>query len=448
MCGIFGMCLYDHRIEVKTLIDLILNGLRRLEYRGYDSAGFCIGRVPLILKAKGNVNALVKALENVSIDYGVYDKNHIGIAHTRWATHGPPSDVNAHPHTSDPSHTFVVVHNGIIQNYDSLRKMLEEMGYSFTSKTDTEVIPILCKMYYDKYNDRKPSFISIVENVLSLVEGTYAILIKSREYPDEIIACKKGSPLIIGKAKNGYFFSSDINALVEHTNDLCFVEDYDIVHITPQSMVVYNKELSTDCTIDRDFKKISMESNSVLKGSYEHYMEKEIFEQPISVARTFNDHCKDHVFVMNEIMKYRERINKSSRIIFIACGTSLNACIACRIITEEMLILPVSYENACDFFERGGYIKPSDTCIFVSQSGETADTLQALRYVKGKYAFCIGVTNSYGSSLSREADVCLYLNAGSEIGVGSTKAYTSQIILISILACVLKWNSGIHTSDI
>ena len=329
MCGIFGLCLYDYHIEDKSLIEILLNGLRRLEYRGYDSAGICIGKIPLIIKAKGNVNALVKEIKDVSVESSG-TSNNVGIAHTRWATHGPPSDINAHPHTSDPSNTFVVVHNGIIKNYDSLRRMLEELGYEFVSKTDTEVIPILCKMYYDK-GDK--CFMNIVEKVLSLVEGTYALLIKYRDFPDEIIACKKGSPLIIGKVDKGYYFSSDINSLVEHTKNMCFLEDGDIVHVKDGSLEFYNIEGS----VSRVFKSVSIDSNSAFKGCYDHFMEKEIFEQPISVARTFNDYCKDHEFVMKEIMKYRERINRSSRIVFVACGTSLNACIACRIITEEML---------------------------------------------------------------------------------------------------------------
>lgn len=431
MCGIFGICMYETKIDIKQLIDLILTGLRRLEYRGYDSAGFAFGENPIIIKTKGNVTDLALA-SNIDIEYNLLETTHICIAHTRWATHGVPSDTNAHPHTSDPENHFVVVHNGIIQNYEDLRKMLEAQGYHFTSHTDTEVLPILCKMYYDK---GERDFLKIVRNIVSMVEGTYAILVKSKEFPDELIACKKESPLILGRQGNKWILSSDINALIEHTKQVCYLQDNDVLHITKNGMKIYNN----DDEITRQFEESKLEANSVLKGNYDHYMIKEIYEQPTSILRTYKNRCIDNEFKLLELTdRFADRIKKSSRVLMIACGTSLNACIASRLILEKTLDIPVSYENACDFVERGGYIKAGDTCIFVSQSGETADTLQALRYVKSKFGFCIGITNAYGSTLSREANMCLYLNAGNEIGVGSTKAYTSQIVCLLLLACALK----------
>lgn len=437
MCGIFGI-VYDNNKQ-DNIINATINGLRRLEYRGYDSTGLCYGRTPVILKTKGNVNDLCDLIKQTNITPINTPSTHICIAHTRWATHGVPSNINAHPHSSDDENTFIVVHNGIIQNYKDLRHMLEDLGYKFKSNTDTEVIPLLLKMYYDTEKDKSNiSFLKLVNKVLTLVEGTYALLIKSSIFPDELIACKKESPLIMGKTSLCFVLSSDLNALIEHTNNVCYLEDGDIIHIQNNTYNIYNH----GNIVQRKFKETNIETSMVIKGQYDHYMEKEIFEQPISIARTFNGYCKDQYINIQEIMKYRDRIMKSTRIIFIACGTSLNACIASRILAESLINAPISYENACDFVEREGNVLPGDTCIFVSQSGETADTLQALRYVKSKYAFCLGITNAYGSTISREANVCLYLNAGPEIGVGSTKAYTSQIILLSLLTTLLK-NGGV-----
>ena len=434
MCGIFGLIINDNDTDSRKMVDMTVDGLRRLEYRGYDSTGFCYGYSPIIIKTKGNVDDLCFLLQNTDILVDKYS-THICIAHTRWATHGIPSDINAHPHSSGDDNQFIVVHNGIIQNYKYLRRMLEDLGYRFKSNTDTEVIPLLFKMYYDT---GERLFLNLVNKVLAIIDGTYAILIKSSIYPEELMACKKESPLIIGKLVNGYALSSDINALIEHTNQACFLEDGDIVHITPESYIVHNH----DDIVTREFTKIDIETSMVLKGEYDHFMEKEIFEQPISIARTLNGYCKDQYINIQEIMKYRDRIIKSTRILFIACGTSLHACIASRIIAESLIDSPISYDNACDFVEREGNVLPGDTCIFVSQSGETADTLQALRYAKSKYAFSIGITNANGSTISREAHVCLYLNAGPEIGVGSTKAYTSQILLLSLLATLLNTNTN------
>lgn len=436
MCGIFGACIYGSRMELAALIELLLNGLRRLEYRGYDSTGFSFGRNPIVVKAKGNVNELTSL--GVKIVCDLPECNHICIAHTRWATHGAPSDVNAHPHTSGPDNQFVVVHNGIIRNYDTLREMLEGKGYRFASHTDTEVIPFLCKMYYDA---GARDLLEIVTRAVSHLEGTYAILVKSKEYPDDMVACRKESPLIIGRGRLGHtYLSSDAAAIVEHTDRLCYLEDGDIAYINPAGVYITNNGTH----VSRPYVTTTIPSDGALKGDYAHYMQKEILEQPTSLRKTLEGRCDGGALYLPELTRYAGRIRRSSRILMVACGTSLNACIAARPAFEAQLQCPVACENACDIVERPGYIGHDDTCMFVSQSGETADTLLALRQARASHAFCIGVTNTYASTLSREANVCMYINAGPEVGVGSTKAYTSQVSLLTLMAFYL--GSSDHTS--
>lgn len=430
MCGIFGACIYGTKLEVEALIDLLLNGLRRLEYRGYDSTGFSFGSNPIVIKAKGNVSNLTSL--GVKIEYEMPECNHVCIAHTRWATHGAPSDINAHPHSSGHDNQFVVVHNGIIRNYSALRALLEAKGYTFASHTDTEVIPILCKMYYDQ---GVRNFLDIVTQAISHLEGTYAILVKSKHYPDDLVACRKESPLIIGRGttKPGhYFLASDVAAIVEHTDKVCYLEDGDVAYISPLGVYITN----TGALVTRPYVDTHLPKDAALKSGYPHYMLKEIMEQPSSLANTLANRCGE-AFYFPELSRHTERIRKAPRILMIACGTSLNACYATRGAFESLLRLPVACENACDFVERHGFVSPDDVCIFVSQSGETADTLAALRYAAARYAFCIGITNTYASTLARETNTCIYINAGPEVGVGSTKAYTAQVALLVGIASSL-----------
>lgn len=435
MCGIFGIYLTNTILNYKKTVELILNGLRMLEYRGYDSAGFAFGTPTTIIKTKGNINELERmSLENLD-NYSEEEYNkklsephHVSISHTRWATHGIPSTINAHPHSSDSENNFAVVHNGIINNYKKIKIMLEEMKYSFKSDSDTEVLPILCKMYYD--NGQK-DFLKIVRNMLNMIEGTYAVLIKSNYFPNEVIACKNKSPLIIGKKNNGYIFSSDVNSIVEHTDMIYYLNDDDIIYIKDGIIKMYNSQK----IVDINFEQTKIELNSILKGKYSHYMEKEIFEQPISITNTFKDRIDNGTVKFNMLnASLYTKIFSTNKIVFIACGTSLNACISSYSNMEKLTRVPTYYENACNFLDRNAIINTNDLYIFVSQSGETSDVLETLRYIKPFGAYCIGITNVYGSTLSREVNHCVYLNAGNEIGVGSTKAYTSQIVLINILS--------------
>lgn len=443
MCGIFGIYLVNTFLNYRKTVDIILNGLRKLEYRGYDSAGFAFGIPITVIKTKGNILALEqKSLENLD-NYTEQEYNeklthrqlhHISISHTRWATHGIPSNINAHPHTSDDENNFAVVHNGIIHNYKKLKIMLEEMNYKFKTDSDTEVIPILCKMYYD---NGQREFLKIVRNVLKMIEGTYAILIKSNYFPNELIACKNKSPLIIGKKETGYFFSSDVNSIIEHTNVLYYLKHNEVIHINNGNFQIYN---NSEKIIEPEFEKSNIELNSILKGKFSHFMEKEIFEQHISIQNTINNRIENNIVKLNSCNNsVALKLFLASKIIFIACGTSLNSCIATYNNIEHLTRIPTYFENACNFLERKAIVNNNEVYIFVSQSGETSDILETLRYIKQFGSYCIGITNVYGSTLSREIDFCLYLNAGSEIGVGSTKAYTSQIVLINLFAvCIFQ----------
>lgn len=496
MCGIFAYLNYNVERERRYILQVLFNGLRRLEYRGYDSAGIAIDSSskpqcssdftsfpPLVFRQEGNIESLVKSVyqEVGEIELNLEESfsTHAGIAHTRWATHGEPAPRNSHPQTSGPSNEFMVVHNGVITNYEVLKATLLRHGFTFTSETDTEVIPKLAKYVYDKANeasgDQVVTFSQVVLEVMRHLEGAYALIFKSLHYPNELIACKRGSPLLLGVkelteikengsafeenkflSKDGkpreLFLSSDANAVVEHTKKVLVIEDGEVVHLKDGGVSILKYEndmgengasLSRTSSVRRALSVLEMEVEQINKGHYEHYMQKEIHEQPESLTTTMRGRLirggssKSKSVLLGGLKDHLKTIRRSRRIVFIGCGTSYNAALAARPILEELSGIPVTMEIASDLLDREGPIYREDTAVFVSQSGETADTLLALQYALDNGALCVGITNTVGSAIARNTHCGVHINAGAEIGVASTKAYTSQIVVMAMLALAI-----------
>ncbi|KAJ3208064.1 glutamine--fructose-6-phosphate transaminase (isomerizing) [Entophlyctis luteolus] len=496
MCGIFAYLNYLVEKDRREIIKTLLTGLSRLEYRGYDSAGIAIDgeseREVLLFKQVGKVSALKAKIESdTSLNVDKTFMSHVSMAHTRWATHGQPSVVNSHPHRSDPKNEFTVVHNGIITNYKELRTLLEKKGYLFESDTDTECIAKLAKYVYDSQKGSKTmTFTSLIKAVVKELEGAFALLLKSTHFPNEMIATRRGSPLLIGvktakklkvdfvdvefgapAATEGisagipsaepavkrdqsraflsedglpqqieYFLASDPSAIVEHTKRVLYLEDDDIAHIDSGELHIHRlRRDDGNQSSFRTIQTLEMELAEIMKGSFDHFMQKEIYEQPESVVNTMRgrvnfDECK---VTLGGLKQYLQTIRRCRRIVFIACGTSFHSCLATRSIFEELTEIPCQEELASDFLDRKTPIFRDDVCVFVSQSGETADTILALRYCLERGALCVGVTNTVGSSISRETQCGVHINAGPEIGVASTKAYTSQFIALVLMALQL-----------
>ncbi|XWS77389.1 hypothetical protein CRYUN_Cryun01aG0257300 [Craigia yunnanensis] len=501
MCGIFAYLNYNVTRDRRFILEILFNGLRRLEYRGYDSAGISIDSSsqsflssdpngqfsnsvppPLVFRQEGNIESLVKS---VYIDVASIELNleepfsvHAGIAHTRWATHGEPSPKNSHPQTSDAGNEFLVVHNGVITNYEVLKETLIRHGFNFESDTDTEVIPKLAKYVFDKANDegyQTVTFSQVVLEVMRHLEGAYALIFKSRHYPNELIACKRGSPLLLGVrelsedmgtgasfldlkliSEDGhpkeFFLSSDASAVVEHTKKVLVIEDGEVVHLKDGGVSILKFEndkgkrgpaLSQPSSVQRALSFLEMEVEQINKGNYQHYMQKEIYEQPESLTTTMRGRlkrggsCKAKTVLLGGLKDYIKTIRRSRRIVFIGCGTSYNAALAARPIIEELSGIPVTMEIASDLVDRQGPIYREDTAVFVSQSGETADTLLALEYALENGALCVGITNTVGSAIARNTHCGIHINAGCEIGVASTRAYTSQIVVMAMLALAI-----------
>ncbi|KAJ3043096.1 glutamine--fructose-6-phosphate transaminase (isomerizing) [Rhizophlyctis rosea] len=452
-----------------------------------------------IFKNTGKVGALRKRInDDKSIDFSKEFVSHTSMAHTRWATHGQPSERNSHPHRSDPNNEFMVVHNGIITNYKELRAVLEKKGYVFESDTDTECIAKLAKYLYDSQKaGRTLSFTSLAKGIAKELEGAFAIILKSKHYPNEIIATRRGSPLLIGvkTAKKlkvdfvdvefgtgesaadklaedqdnlltpvdpvhpkvhrtqsraflsddgmpqpiEYFLASDPSAVVEHTKRVLYLEDDDVAHISEGDLHIHRLRREDGMSAIRSIQTLEMELAEIMKGSFDHFMQKEIYEQPESVVNTMRGRVNfdDHTVTLGGLKAYLATIRRCRRIVFVACGTSYHSCVATRAIFEELTEIPVSVELASDFLDRRCPIFRDDVCVFVSQSGETADTILALRYCLERGALCVGVTNTVGSSISRETHCGVHINAGPEIGVASTKAYTSQYIALLLMALQL-----------
>lgn len=422
MCGIVGY------IGAKKASPILINGLLKLEYRGYDSAGIStVEKNGLsIMKDKGRVKNLynIPGIDNL--------EGTIGIAHTRWATHGKPSKENAHPHM-DNSKTFSVVHNGIVENFNELRKFLSDNGYTFYSQTDTEIIPNLIDYYYKKEtNNDDLKLLRAVKYACNSLKGSFALEIICKDYPDNMVVVRKDSPLVIGKGVEGNYISSDIPAILSYTKDFYLLDDLEYALLSKDNINFYNKDLEP---ITKKLKAVDWDADSIEKGEFEDFMLKEVHEQPKAIRETIgskiNENSKCEFEELNFTKKYLEGLNK---IYFVACGTAMHAGLAGKNIIEKLCKIPTEVDIASEFRYRDPLIDNKTLCIFISQSGETADTLAALKLSKELGAKTIAITNVIGSSITREADYSIYTHAGPEIAVASTKAYTSQVVLVAMLA--------------
>ncbi|CAI4035560.1 hypothetical protein SMKI_13G2100 [Saccharomyces mikatae IFO 1815] len=534
MCGIFGYC---HFLIEKTrgeIIETLLGGLQALEYKGYDSSGISIQGDELgsldIYKQTGKISNLREEIDLRNPNKNLSFISHCGIAHTRWATHGEPKRTNCHPLNSDPSNEFVVVHNGVITNFANLKALLGEKGYVFKSDTDTECIAKLYKKIYDTSIELgfNLDFHVLTNLVLNELEGSYGLLCTSSHFPDEVVAARKGSPLVIGvkgkrsiktdvveveyldqnenyleinaPTKNSedildelpvqynsslrkspplrsqylgtstrdkdisslnhvssrellkeggllqpieFFLSSDCSALAHYVNNVLYLEDNDIAHIYDGELHIHRSNVNPGDFSFRTVQKLESELSKMIKGPYDHFMQKEIYEQPETtenVMRGRVDASTNRV-VLGGLENWLTELRRARRIIMVASQTSYNSCVAARPIYEELMEIPINVESASDFIDRDCCIFRNDVCIFVSQSGETADTIHALKYCINNGAVTIGVVNSSGSSISRLTDCGVYLNAGPEKGVASTKSYTSQYVALVMIALCLSEDS-------
>uniref|UniRef100_H2ZHY7 glutamine--fructose-6-phosphate transaminase (isomerizing) n=1 Tax=Ciona savignyi TaxID=51511 RepID=H2ZHY7_CIOSA len=528
--GIFAYINFCTPRERKYILEVLVNGLKRLEYRGYDSAGMVLqidggnstntdnkGPPIAVIKQRGKVSALeekINSKKNEELDFEFKFSTHTGIAHTRWATHGVPNCVNSHPQRSDDNNEFVVVHNGILTNYKSFKTFLQSHNYEFESDTDTEVIAKLIKYLWDNRESETIQFATLVERVIQQLEGAFALVFKSRYFPGQCIATRRGSPLLIGvhsKSKlstdnipilyssfldayvmlfkgqffplvpnntyvespsilivpiystnqsmqlcrlnsttelvtqNGesegieFYFASDASAIIEHTNQVIFLEDDDVAAVVDGALTIHRvkRGKSTESTT-RTVTSLQLELQQIMKGNFKSFMQKEIFEQPESVVNTMRGRMQweEQRVVLGGLMDHIDEIRRCRRIIIIACGTSYHSAIATRQLIEEMTELPM-VELASDFLDRETPIFRDDVCFFISQSGETADTLMALHYCKKRGSLTVGITNTVGSSISRITDCGVHINAGPEIGVASTKAYTSQFTALVMFALMM-----------
>ena len=416
MCGIIGY------IGTKKAKPILINGLLRLEYRGYDSAGIAtIEKDGIkVIKEKGRI-ANLDAMDGINELEGT-----IGIGHTRWATHGKPSAVNSHPHY-DNDKLFAVVHNGIIENYHELRKFLEDNEYTFLSDTDTEVIPNLINFYYKKEND----FLKAVKLACDNLKGSFALEILCKYYPDNMIVVRQDSPLVIGRGLDENYISSDIPAILSFTKDFYFLNDREFAVLSRDNIDFYDNNLNR---IDKPIKSIEWNTASAEKDGYDDFMLKEIYEQPNAIRETIGSKLSENKISFNDFEIKKEFLETINRIYIVACGTAMNAGLATKATFENFCKIPTEVDIASEFRYRNPLIDEHTLCIYISQSGETADTIAALKLAKSEGATTIAVANVIGSSITREADYCIYTHAGPEIAVASTKAYTSQVVLLNILA--------------
>uniref|UniRef100_A0A663M878 glutamine--fructose-6-phosphate transaminase (isomerizing) n=1 Tax=Athene cunicularia TaxID=194338 RepID=A0A663M878_ATHCN len=466
------------------ILETLIKGLQRLEYRGYDSAGVGFDggndkdweanacKIQLI-KQKGKVKALDEEVhKQQDMDLDIEFDVHLGIAHTRWATHGEPSPINSHPQRSDKNNEFIVIHNGIITNYKDLRKFLESKGYDFESETDTESIAKLVKYMYDNRDSDDISFTTLVERVIQQLEGAFALVFKSVHYPGQAVGTRRGSPLLIG-VRSEHKLSTDhipilyrtgesrppcpeepcsstcllwdtycifkLSAVIEHTNRVIFLEDDDVAAVVDGRLSIHRIKRTAGDHPGRAVQTLQMELQQIMKGNFSSFMQKEIFEQPESVVNTMRGRVNfdDYTVNLGGLKDHIKEIQRCRRLILIACGTSYHAGVATRQVLEELTELPVMVELASDFLDRNTPVFRDDVCFFLSQSGETADTLMGLRYCKERGALTVGITNTVGSSISRETDCGVHINAGPEIGVASTKAYTSQFVSLVMFALMM-----------
>jgi len=433
MCGIVGY------IGNKNAYPILIQGLQRLEYRGYDSAGLALYNNSLeVFKCKGRVSDLEKYVSGKDIS------GNIGIGHTRWATHGEPNDRNAHPHTS-MNGDFVLVHNGIIENYAELKSDLLKKGYTFQSETDTEVLVNLIEYFYLNADEANAEI--AVRLALSKVVGAYGIAVICKNEKNQLIAARKGSPLVIGIGNGEYFIASDATPIVNYTDSVIYLNDHDVAIINSDSLTlktVQNNPVAFKIT------KVDMSIGDLEKGDFEHFMLKEIFEQPKTIEDTFRGRINpEHTdIVLGGLLDVFPKLLNARRIIIIGCGTSWHAALVGEYLIEEYARIPVEVEYASEFRYRNPILNSDDVVIAISQSGETADTLAALRMAKDKGATILGICNVVGSSIARETDGGVYTHAGVEIGVASTKAFSAQVTVITLLALKLAKEKGTISSEL
>ena len=415
MCGIVGY------VGEQQAAPILLDGLGKLEYRGYDSAGIAVydGENIEMKKSKGRL----KVLNELTHD-GETLPGTIGIGHTRWATHGEPSDVNAHPHFNE-DRSITVVHNGIIENYLKLKNKLIRKGYQFISDTDTEVVAHLLDYYYDGNPLRS------ITKIMHRMEGSYALGIMFKEHPDELYAVRKDSPLIVGHTKGGCVIASDVPAVLRYTRDVYFIENEEIVRMTKESMEFFSVD---EEPIEKQSTHIEWDVDAAEKGGYEHFMLKEMYEQPKAITDTFSPRIKKNDVVIEELGMTDEDIKGIGKIMIVACGSAYHAGVTGKYVLEGMARIPVEVDMASEYRYRNPLIEDGTLVVIISQSGETADSLAALRMSKEKGARVLGIVNVVGSSIAREADNVMYTWAGPEIAVATTKAYSCQLIAMYLLA--------------
>ncbi|MDO9576895.1 MAG: glutamine--fructose-6-phosphate transaminase (isomerizing) [Candidatus Cloacimonadales bacterium] len=423
MCGIVGY------IGTRNATPITLEGIKRLEYRGYDSSGLAIidaeGNLK-IHKKPGKIIELERTLPSPEKIYGT-----VGIAHTRWATHGEPTEVNSHPHTCC-HHKLALVHNGIIENYRNLRKKLESENHIFVSDTDTEALVHLIEHFANKTDNLTQA----VQEALKLVEGTYGIALISSDHPDQLIAARKGSPLILGIGENEFFITSDVSAIIIHTKKVIYLQDNEIVTLNRDSFKITTLENEA---VNAKISVVDWDVSSIDKGEFKHFMLKEIFEQPVSVENAFRGRLFPNLSTvrLGGLNMTGEELRRIQRLQIVACGTSWHSALIGKYLIETLARIPVEVEYASEYRYRNPIIPPETVVIFISQSGETADTLAAMREAQAKGARALGITNVVGSTIARESDGGVYIHAGTEIGVASTKAFTSQVTILSMIAVLL-----------
>lgn len=427
MCGIVGY------IGEKQAAPILLEGLSKLEYRGYDSAGIATlynGKID-VKKAKGRLAVLAEKTNN-----GKDVKGTVGIGHTRWATHGEPSDENAHPHLSMDGR-FSVVHNGIIENYIPLKKKLQSKGYEFISETDTEVIAHLFEYYY------KGDIIDAMIKVINRVEGSYAIGVLCADYPDQFVAVRKASPMIIGLGENENFIASDVTAILGHTRNIYYLEDNEIVVLKKDGVKVYNTDKEE---VEKEVFTVNWDVSAAEKGGYEHFMMKEIEEQPKAIRDTISPRIKDGKVVLDDISLTAEDIKNIHKIFIVACGSAYHVGVVGKYVIEKMCRIPVEVQVASEFRYCDPIVGKNDLVIVISQSGETADTLAALKEAKNHGARILSIVNVVGSAIANASDDVIYTWAGPEIAVATTKAYSTQLAVMYLISIYMAEKLGMVTS--
>ena len=429
MCGIVGY------VGENAAAPILLNGLAKLEYRGYDSAGIAVSNMKgeiEVIKAKGRLRILAEMTDNGNAVQGI-----CGIGHTRWATHGEPSTANAHPHVSNDS-AVAVVHNGIIENYIELREKLTKKGYQFVSQTDTEVVAHLIHYYYNG------NPLETITKVMTRITGAYALGILFKDRQGEIYAVRKDSPLIVGHADDGNFIASDVPAILEYTRDVYYIQNMEIAKLTKSEVTFYNIDQEE---ISKDLKHIEWDAKAAEKEGFEHYMLKEIYEQPQAVKNTIEPRIKEGRIQFEDMDIIAEIFCSLKHITILGCGSAYHVGVNAKYVIEELTRLPVNVDLASEFRYRNPIIESDTLVIVISQSGETADSLAALREAQKRGAKVLAIVNVVGSSIAREADACIYTWAGPEISVATTKAYTTQMVVLYMLAMEIACQKGLLSEE-